>query len=167
MCDYIVNNDRVFCCSRCGLPGQEQLHEQMAVTRLRAVAGSTHHEERAGKEIRKGLHPERRWPVRLDRHRGLLPRVLRRAGPQIRRAGRATAPVVHQLEGVPVAPEPVQPVVHRRAVQRLRGADDVRGTGREHRVRRVQHLGQPSGVHSAATGHHARVLRVRRTRAQA
>lgn len=139
----------------------------MAVPRVRAVVGSAHHEERAGEAVRQGVHPERRRPVRRGRHRELLPRVLRRAGPQVRRAGRAAAAAVHQLAGVPVARQPVPPVVHRRAVQRLRGADDVPATGREHRGHGVQHMGRPSGVHAAATGHNARVLRVRRPRAQA
>lgn len=93
--------------------------------------------------------------------------MFRHSWTQVWCSGGATTTVRRQPEGVTVARQSVQPVVHRGLHQRLHGPHDILATDRERRGRGVQHVDQPSGVYTPATGHNGRTLPVRRTRAQA
>lgn len=106
--------------------------------------------------------------VRRGAVRKLLTRVLRRAGPQVRRPRGANTAVVVQRAGVAVARATVRPVVHTGVHRFLPfGGHDVPAAGREHRERVQQHVAGAALLLAATTGADGQTLRLLRPRATA
>lgn len=138
---------------RRGLPGQEQRDQPAAAVPVHDVAGPDDGAPRAGQAGGAAVRGRRR-PTRVLAGAGvqLLSRVLRRAGPPVRGAGRAAGAVRGQRARVPVARQPVRARVHRRLRRPVRRAHGRGAARAQRRGRRVRHGRRPADVHAAAAG---------------